>query len=91
MKPIYKKILKELKKGSAVLLDVKPDSIFKSRIRLVTPNECVYMALASCDGSFDRSCFLLQGTDLTPLLIVNEMIAFDGFIKVKSIKMQVLK
>ena len=90
MKPIYKKLLKELEKGNAVLLCVRIAFNF-SRIRLVTPNDCEYMNLDSNEEYFERSCFVCDGVYLTPLNIVNEMIAYNRFLEVTSIKMQVLK
>ena len=97
MKPTYKKLLKELEKGNAVLLDVVGlFDIAKDRYRLVSPEKCEYdnvYILNLPDTCFSKSCFIkvLPEHLLNPESIVTRMEQFDGDNGLEIRKMQVLK
>lgn len=97
MKPTYKRILRELNKGNAVLAEV--DDGLGFRLRLITPKSCHYIFdmvghyLRDTRGakSFAVSCFALTRQKLDASGIVENMMAHDHdhYIAVK--KIQVLK
>lgn len=94
MKQAYKKLLKELEKGNAVLLDVA--GLFntaKDRYRLVSPETCEY-TLADFKGTnLSKSCFIdvIPEYFLSSKVIVKRMAQFDGNNGLEIRKMQVLK
>jgi len=94
MKPIYKKLLKELEKGNVVLLAVGTYLVFE-RYRLVTPNNCEYSfidGLTEEGRYFSKSCFIPAASFLeVPKGIVDEMYKYDQTHNLKITKMQVLK
>lgn len=88
MKPIYKKILKELEKGNAVLLEVNGwDRL--PRYRIVTPTDCKYKIDKEEALEFSQSCFM-NHIKATPLNIVTRMEEYDGENGLKIISIRVL-
>jgi hypothetical protein len=100
---MYKKLLRELNKGNAVLLEVVekrhsflPGRDWVSRYRLVTPSSCKYSFLFS--DKFERfkvSCFMHQNglvkiTPYTPNYIVDAMKKYDKDDHYKIVKLQVI-
>lgn len=91
MKPIYRKILKELEKGNAVLLQVNIVGTFYNqpdRYRLVTPINCYYARFSEYHiGEFSKSCFVSNNNAFD---IIKRMEKFDE-IWFQIEEMQVLK
>lgn len=89
MKPIYKKLLKELEKGNAVLLEVNGWDRFP-RHRIVTLTDCKYKLDCEDSPEFSQSCFM-NHIKTTPLNIVTRMKEYDKENNLEIISMQVLK
>lgn len=93
MDKTYKKLLSELKKGNAVLLEVcgnKRGLLHKDRYRIVTPHTCEYDVIIGLPFYiFSPSCFCM--TPRSTENLINSMIAHDRMYKLKIVKMQVLK
>jgi hypothetical protein len=86
---MYKKILKELKKGNAVLVEVKTHSSF--RYRLLTSESCKYDYVdLRATSTFDKSCFMYNEL-LNPKNIIERMEKFDSDFGFKITEIQVLK
>lgn len=75
---MYKKLLKELIKGNAVLLEVvsKRGTCYLPRYRLVTADSCEYSMLYSY-SAFATSCFMHSQFNMNASSIVFEMQRFD--------------
>jgi hypothetical protein len=75
---MYTKLLKDLNKGNAVLLEVNciGKKSFLPRYRLVTANSCEYSMLFSAFG-FSTSCFMWRRFNMNAKSIVFEMQYFD--------------
>jgi hypothetical protein len=103
MKPIYKKILKELEKGNAVQLQVEEkDKLcdYNARFRLVTPLTCLFgyvMSFSWSSKKLNTSCFLSKGLlkytpkEQLPIYIVARMEQYDRMCGLKIKNIQVLK
>lgn len=85
----YKKLLKELEKGNAVLLEVNGRDRFP-RHRIVTPTDCKYKLDCEDSPEFSQSCFM-NHIKTTPLNIVTRMEEYDGNNGLEIISMRVLK
>lgn len=96
MQQDYKKLLKELEKGNAVLLEAAGLRQYP-RYRLITPSNCEFIFVDffadSKNTNFSKSCFLdyIPQEKLTPEIIINRMQAFDKKLRLEIRKMQVLK
>lgn len=89
---MYDKLLKELKKGNAILVEVSADHPGGqcNRHRLVTPNGCFYVLMAA-NFVPHRSCFVPPlRRDRTPENIVARMKQYDMHFR-EITKMQVLR
>lgn len=81
----YEKVLKELLKGNAVLLEItKRGSPHFDKLRIVTPGNCVWNYLDLDDDCIDpftrRSCFLsaLKWDSITPQDVMQKMLDYDS-------------
>ena len=86
---MYNLILKELKKGNSILIEVDDlnMSIYK-RYRLLTPKSCKFDWIQKTNGNFINSCFLdyFKFIDINPDLIILQMKKYDS---INSLKIQI--
>jgi hypothetical protein len=75
---MYTKLLKELNKGNAVLLEIisRNPSCYLPRYRIVTSNSCEYSMIYSQEA-FNISCFMHSRFNMNAESIVEEMQRFD--------------
>jgi hypothetical protein len=94
MKPTYENLLKELKKGNAVLVEVEHRMWCSyDRYRIVTPDFCEFDYIYFEDfmsSGFSPSCFVLKHRTLEAEAMVSQMKRYDKREKLQITKMQVL-
>lgn len=86
MTQAYSDILKELKKGNAVLIYAENENSFE-RVRVVTPIGCEYF---SHKDVFSESCFMSNIIETTPEDIIKNMMRYDLICHIKIIEFSII-